>query len=239
MRVEGLREKERRQWLIGIRTGVLAALLVGLVLIWAEQLRTFSLSLAAFAVAVVIGLKEIVACVTGSVMRLMSRSFSVGDRIEVNGVRGYVVDQSLLTTTLLEIGPGQASQIQTGRSISLPNSVFLTASVVNETFLDEHVFHVFTIPLDMDGSWKEKRDRLLAIADEVSRPSTEAMGRRLDKLAREHGIRLPDVEARVGIRMPDPKRIELVVRVPSPADQRGPVEQEILRRFLDGEAAAV
>lgn len=237
MRVPALREKERRQWLIRIRTGVLFAVLIGLTLIWAEQLRTFSLTVMAFAVAMVIALKELITCLTGSVMRFTSQSFAVGDRIEVRGVRGYVIDQSLLTTTLLEIGPGQTSQIQTGRSISIPNSLFVVEAVTNETFLDEHVFHVFTIPLKADDEWRGKRDRLLAIADEVSRPYTEAMGRRIERLARQHGITLPDVRARVALRIPEPERLDLVVRVPAPADQRGLVEQRILRRFLEGEDA--
>ncbi len=232
VRVEDLREKERRQWLVRIRTGILLAFFAGAVLIWAEQLRTFSLTLMAFAVATVIALKDFIAGLTGAVLRLTSRSFAVGDRIEVKGTRGYVIDHSLLTTTLLEIGPGQASQIQTGRSVSIPNSWLVTESVTNETFLDEHVFHVFTVPVKLEDGWQAERDRLLAIADDVTRPYAEAMGRRIEGLARDHGITLPDVQARVAIRLPEPGRVDLTVRVPAPADQRGVIEQEILGRFL-------
>jgi small-conductance mechanosensitive channel len=235
IRVGGLKEKERRQWLIRIRTGILFALLAGLVLIWAEQIREFSLTLMAFAVAMVIALKELIVCLTGSVMRLTSQSFSVGDRIEVKGIRGYVIDQSLLATTLAEIGPGSSSQIQTGRSISLPNSIFLSESVTNESFLDEHVFHVFTVPLRIDGDWRRRRDSLVSVADEVCRPYTAAMGRQIECLAKEHGIALPDVCVRVALRIPEPDRLDLIVRVPAPADRRGRVEQTILDRFLQGE----
>jgi small-conductance mechanosensitive channel len=70
-------------------------LLLGLVLIWAPQLWTFALSLAAVAVEIVVATKEMILCISGSLMRASPRAFSVGDWIEVADVRGEVTASPL------------------------------------------------------------------------------------------------------------------------------------------------
>jgi small-conductance mechanosensitive channel len=70
-------------------------------------------------------------------LRTASQSFSVGDKIQIKGIRGYVIDHNLVTTSMLEIGPGKSGQMQTGNLVSIPNSMFLDGAVVNETFMEE------------------------------------------------------------------------------------------------------
>jgi len=42
----------------------------------------------------------------------------------------------------------------------------------------------------------------------------------------------PSVEPRVSIHLPEPGRVDLLLRIPSPAHRVSRVEQAILRRFL-------
>jgi hypothetical protein len=48
----------------------------------------------------------------------------------------------------------------------------------------------------------------------------------------KYWLSTPSVELRVAIEMHDPKRINLLLRIPVPARQKGALEQAILRRFL-------
>ena len=104
----------RRRWIVSIRNGSLVVVLLGLIMIWADPLRTLTVSFIALAVAAVIATKELILCISGAVVRAASKSYAVGDRIEIAGKRGDVVDQNLFTTTLVEIGPGQSSHQYTG-----------------------------------------------------------------------------------------------------------------------------
>mgnify|MGYP001215256827 CR=1 FL=1 len=61
----------------------------------------------AIAVALVIATKELILCVSGALIKGGARSFNIGDRIQVKEFRGDVIDQNLLTTTILEVGPGK------------------------------------------------------------------------------------------------------------------------------------
>ncbi|MDF0603930.1 mechanosensitive ion channel, partial [Psychromarinibacter sp. C21-152] len=137
-----------RRWIATTRTAFLILVLLGLVLIWAPQLRTFALSLAAVAVAIVVATKEMILCLSGSLMRASTRAFSVGDWIEVAGVRGEVVDHTLLATTLQEFQPN--SFHYTGRTAVVPNSVLFGSPVRNLTVVREYTFHSFAITTEAD-----------------------------------------------------------------------------------------
>ena len=127
---------------------LLFVLVVGLVLIWAPQLRTLALSLTAVAVAIVVATKELILCISGSVMRASSRAFSVGDWIEVAGLRGEVTDHSLFVTTLQELGGGGQGWHYTGRTVVVPNSVFLSAPIRNHNLLRSFTFHTFALTVE-------------------------------------------------------------------------------------------
>jgi len=107
----------RRRWLVQTRNGLLLLLLFGLIMIWGEELRTLALSVVAIAVAFVIATKELILCITGSVLKTGAGSFNIGDRIQIKDFRGDVIDQNLLATTILEVGPGKIRAAQLYRTI--------------------------------------------------------------------------------------------------------------------------
>ncbi|WP_217988336.1 mechanosensitive ion channel [Aliifodinibius salipaludis] len=82
-----------RRWLVQSRNGLLLLLLLGLLFIWGEELRTLALSIVAIVVAFVVATKELILCVTGSIFKAGAGSFNIGDRIQIKDFRGDVIDQ--------------------------------------------------------------------------------------------------------------------------------------------------
>ena len=228
-RHEASTDAVRLRWAAGIRNLTLLAVGLGLATIWAQEIQGFALSVAAVAVALVIATKELILCISGSVLRATSGAFAIGDRVEVKGVRGDVIDRTLFTTTVLEIGP---SHQRTGRAVVLPNSLFLTDAVVNESFTDNYVLHVVAVPLAADANLEAQEVALLAAAREVCAGFLGPARRNLGARARAHGLTPFSVDPRVTIQLPEPGKITLLLRVPTPSRERGRTEQLILRRYL-------
>lgn len=222
----------KRRWLIHIRnlSGVL--IFGGLVLIWATELKTFTLSLVAVAAALVIGLKEVLVCVLGGALRASSNLFSIGDRIEVGVVRGDVIDVNLLTTSLLEIGPGKDLHQYTGRKIVIPNSMLFTSPVINETATSKFVLHVFSIPCGIESEWRELETRILDAARIECALYIEECQTYFEEINRAAGLDTPSVHPRVSFAFRDEKRVDLIVRIPVPALRKGRIEQAIIRRVF-------
>jgi len=84
----------RRRWAVNIRNVLALVFVIGLIFIWARQLGTFAVSLVAIAVALVLATKELILCISGTVLRVGVNAYSMGDRIEIGGIRGNVVDRA-------------------------------------------------------------------------------------------------------------------------------------------------
>ncbi len=231
-RMEGLSNDLRRRWSSQIRLWALLLLILGLMIIWGSELRAFALSVVAIAAAIVIATKELIMCVSGALLKTGGRSFVIGDRIEIGAFRGDVVDQTLLTTTLLEIGPGPNIHQHTGRSVVIPNSLMLTTPVINETFFDEYVLHAFAVPIGREDNLKAAESALLQAARDECASYFDTAREHIEELVRREGLEPLSVEPRVTLRMDEPGKTVMLARIPAPARRKGRIEQAILRRYL-------
>jgi len=229
-----LSNETKLRWRAQLRNAVIAAILLGVTLVWAEQLRTFAISIVAIAAAVAISTKEITACLLGSLLRASGRGFVIGDRVQIGDVRGDVIDIGPLTTSLLEVGVPASIHARTGRAVTLPNSVFLTTNVFNAT-MSNFAMHVVRIPLRTDDDWEASAARLRRLGREASSQYFEDAAESMVRHARLRGVTPPTVEAKVHIDPVEPGRVDLLLRVLTPARERDAIGQSIIVRFLRGD----
>lgn len=222
----------RRKWIVQTRNGLILLFLLGLLMIWGEELRTLALSVVAIAMAIVLATKELILCVTGSILKSGAGSFDIGDRIQIKDFRGDVIDQNLLATTIMEVGPGKLTHQRTGRMTVIPNSMFLSEPVINESFTNNYVLHVFTVPFKRDDDWKGAQKALLESADKYCSDSLEEIRDYMKKVSQQRGLDVPSVDPRVTISMPVAGEVHLVVRIPSKASEKSYIEQSIISDVL-------
>lgn len=220
-----------RRWVVSSRNVVLFLLLVGLVLIWAPQLRTFALSLAAVAVAIVVATKELILCVSGALLRASTRAFTVGDWIEIAGVRGEVVDHTLLATTLQEFQPN--SFHYTGRTAVVPNSLFVTTPVRNLTVVRDYTFHTFALTfepgLELDGLEAE----VARVVEAHYGPHRDDAARANARIERRSGVDILDPESRVRLSTTDLGKYRLTITLFCPTRLAEPLEDAITWDVVD------
>ncbi|MBJ7449690.1 MAG: mechanosensitive ion channel family protein [Parachlamydiales bacterium] len=225
--------EQRLRWLNYTRSIFVVILVFGVIYIWAEQFHNLALSIIAIALAVVMATKELFLCFNGSLMRLRSNAFTIGDRIEFNGVRGDVIDTNILTTTIMEVGPKLTSQQATTRTITFPNSLFLMYPVVNESFVENFLSHTICIPLDIRDNWKKAQEVLMRLAAQECSIFMKDAKRQMREMEHHIGLPLPAVEPHVWIHIPYKDELHLMLRIITPNHLRGNVEQRILSKFLE------
>ncbi|MCK9505318.1 MAG: mechanosensitive ion channel family protein [Porticoccaceae bacterium] len=218
----------RRRWLVQSRNGIILLLLLGLVMIWGNELRALALSIVAIAVAFVVATKELILCISGSILKSSARSFNIGDRIQVKDFRGDVIDQKLLTTTILEVGPGKNTYQRTGRMVVIPNAIFVSEAVVNESVTQNYVLHIVSVPFKREDNWRAAQEALLDAANRHCQPYLEKARRYMGRISEQLGLIAPSVDPRVTIEVPKAGEIHLVLRFPSKAAERDHIEQAIL-----------
>jgi small-conductance mechanosensitive channel len=205
---------------------------ISALVIWHTQIYSVIISLAALAAGLAIATKEVLLCIGGSFYRTSSRAFQVGDRIEIKGARGDVIEIGVFSTQILEVGPGDLTHQYTGRAVSIPNSQFLSHKIINETYSDDFVLHVFKVPVKNDNNWESHQRTLLHQAQKECNQYVDAAQKHFDTIARRKHVESPLLQPRVTVKITSPDTVTLVVRVTVPVRERGQIEQKILTGYL-------
>jgi len=227
----------KRRWVVSVRNTIVFVLLMGLLVIWAHELQAFAVSLVALAAALVLATKELILCWSGAALRVGGKVYSVGDRIQIAGHRGVVLDHDIFATKLLEIGPGQASHLYTGRVTVFPNSLLFTNTLVKENPGQEYGLYILVIPLRDNDDWRDAERHLLEAANAACSSFMEVASRQMKLLEQTNLLEAPSPEPRITIQITEEGRIQLVLRFPAPDRGRSRIEQAILRRYLIATAA--
>ena len=229
-RQEKFSDELKLRWTNIVKNSAYLVLVIGLVLIWAPQIQTFALSLTAFAVAIVIATKELILCFSGTILRMSSRPFSIGDIIETGDYLGYVVDQNFLTTTLKELEPDFYSA--TGKTLVIPNSLFLSTGITNHSFIRPYMIHSFDIYLEPSAKQVGIYHDLLAnILDEYWQSFQKENPKFLAQIRSKRFI-LQDALPKVRFGTNDAAKHKFVVTFPCRAEARLEQEQAIMKRLF-------
>ncbi|OIQ17539.1 MAG: hypothetical protein BM556_12105 [Bacteriovorax sp. MedPE-SWde] len=223
---------KKRRYLVNLNSVLSFIFFCSIFIVWTDELRSLVISLTALLVALVIATKELSSNFFGGVFKMTQNSFHVGDRIEVEGIRGDVIDRTFLTTTLMEIGPGTKTHQLTGRSVVIPNSMFLSKTVINESYLKNFVLHSFKISIANNKEWERAEEILLERCHYYCSEFFEAAQAYLNKLHMKSHLEVPILKPRIHINILDKETLELIVRITAPAAMKGRIEQKIVKDFL-------
>ncbi|MDH4224625.1 MAG: mechanosensitive ion channel [Deltaproteobacteria bacterium] len=131
-----MRQKYRQ---VSRTTNILLAILL-IMAVWVQELKTISLLLTGLLAAFMVTNKELILGLAGRVGLAVTNQYSLGDRIQVNGVTGDVVNIGLLYTWMLEVGGARGENQSTGKVVSFPHIWLLQTSVVNFTHSHQYVW---------------------------------------------------------------------------------------------------
>ena len=104
-------------------------------------------------------------CLSGSILRSVTKQYSIGDYIEINGLRGRVVDINMLNTLMMQIGPNPLIGQLSGKTLSFPNSLLLSHTVRRDNILGNYVIHTVEIPVPIHLDSDEIIGRLKAVLE--------------------------------------------------------------------------
>ncbi|MCI5072718.1 mechanosensitive ion channel family protein [bacterium] len=208
-------------------------LLFAVFMIWGASIKGFAVSIAAFAAALVLATKELLLCVLGSIVKSSNQAFTFGDRIQIGPVRGIVIRQSLLGTTLMEIGPGETVHHLSGKKVFIPNSQLLVQVIKNESLGSQYIFHSFQIVLKLDEKWKIHEENLLKVCFNEYQVFEAKAKKAISALAQEKGIYKPSTEPKIAIDLSEAEKIKFTVRIACPEGEANFIEQKITRAFLE------
>lgn len=224
--------EQKRRFLVMSRNVMLAMMILGLFSVWATQIQHLALSMMAVAAALVLALKELLMCLSGSLLRAVTKQYSVGDFIEINHIRGRVVDINLLNTLVMQIGSHSLIGRLSGKTVSFPNSLLLSAPLYRDNILGHYVVHMFEIPVPIHLDSDAILPRLQTVLHRQTRQYTDEITDYFEAVQLQKLFITPAAEPHISRVPHDDKVYRLVVRFASPLAIRLAIQQDVIDEFM-------
>ena len=153
----------------------------------------FSLGVLGFAVT--FALQQPLLSLLGWVYVIIKEPYGVGDRVRIGDAKGDVIDVDFLVTTLWEVnGDLVASHQPSGRVVTVPNSVVLSAEVYNYSWSEfPFVWNELAVQVAYETDLEFARERMRTVADAFL---GDEMERRVERYRRVLGETPVELEVR-------------------------------------------
>lgn len=144
-----------------------AAVFVAAIAIFRESLGGLSIAFGVAGAGVAFALQEVIASIAGWLALVFGGFFKVGDRVELGGIKGDVIDIGILRTTIMQIGDWVQGDQYNGRIVRVANSFVFKEPVFNYSADFPFLWDEIMVPIKYGSDYRLAREIVDRIAQEV------------------------------------------------------------------------
>jgi small-conductance mechanosensitive channel len=143
-----------------------------LAVVFKDRLGGLAIALGVAGVGIAFALQEVITSIAGWAAINFANFFKTGDRIQLGGIKGDVIDIGILRTTLMELGEWVKSDLYTGRIVRIANSFVFKEPVFNYSGDFPFLWDEITVPVTYASDHRLAREILekiiLTVIEEYS-----------------------------------------------------------------------
>lgn len=129
------------------------------------KVQYFTVSIGLISAGIAFALQEVILSTAGWFAIFSTNIYKPGDRIEINGVKGDVIDIGVTKTTLMEIGEWVNSDNYSGRIVQISNAFIFKGSVHNYSSDFPFVWDEINLPIKYDSDISLAKEIILTEAE--------------------------------------------------------------------------
>lgn len=214
--------------------GRLATLMtfITIVALWSAGLNDFVTVLTVIGAGLVLAMREVLLSFVGWLNIVLRAPFRQGERIEINGVRGDVVDVRLFHSTMMEVGGWVDADQSTGRLVHIPNSWVYLYPVYNYTRGFGFIWNEISVTVTFRSDWQAAREIMLSLAQTSADIIAQQAKDEIRRMSREYLIHFSILTPFVYVRITG-NGIRLTLRYLCEARKRRGTEHALSISILD------
>ncbi len=211
-------------------TWALAALLLAST--FSDRLGGLAVTFGVAGAGIAFALQEVIASVAGRVAVLFGGFYNVGDRVQLGGIKGDVIDIGVLRTTLMEMGDWVKGDLYTGRVVRVANSFVFKEPVFNYSGDFEFLWDEVVIPVKYGSDRKLTRKLLQEAVETETADFVEGSRAAWKKMTERFRLESMRVEPLVTLVAND-NWLEYTVRYVVPYTRRRTTKDSLFERIMD------
>ncbi|MDN3493228.1 mechanosensitive ion channel family protein [Winogradskyella bathintestinalis] len=110
-------------------------------------IKDFTIIIGLFTAGLAFTLQELILSIAGSLYIVLVKVYQPGDRIEINGIKGDVIDVDSIYTTMMEIGEWVSGDNYSGRIVKLSNAFVFKGPIYNYSQDFPFIWDEFDLPI--------------------------------------------------------------------------------------------
>ena len=227
--------RRRYQFLLLRRIVVWIVIAIVVAFSFAAELGTLATFAGLLTAGVAVALQNVILSVAGYFFLIGRYGVRVGDRVQIGGVTGDVIDIGLVRIHIMEAINGASDVRPTGRVVVFSNAVVFqpNSGLFNQIPGTNFVWHENTLILPADSNYHTVEERLMDAVRKVYaeyQADMEAQRRRMEQSLTGVSIRPLGPESRLRLTQTG---LEVVIRYPVVLNNAAAIDDEMTRALLD------
>lgn len=200
--------------------------------IWFNGIASISTFLGLASAGLAVALHDAIANIAGFFFIEARKPFKVGDRVEIDGVKGDVIDIRLFEFSVVEVGNWVDADQSTGRIIHLPNSKVLNSPLSNYHIGFEYIWNEIPVLITFESDWKKAKSILRSIAAKDADSLSSGAQAQIRRAAKKYLIVAGTLTPTVYTTVKDSGVMLTIRYIVDPRQRRG-TEQQIWEDILE------
>lgn len=161
-------DNSRDLYLYNQRAKIFSTLIfIGLIIvIWENHLKSFMTVITFVSAAITLSLKDFVYNFFAGLYIKITKPFEIEDRIEINDIKGDVVNLHNFSFELLELEKNVYGEQSTGRIVHLPNSLIFTSNLKNYVKPFKYIWNEIQVKIPLDEDIRKTKGVLYRIVNQ-------------------------------------------------------------------------
>ncbi|GAB1445669.1 mechanosensitive ion channel [Flammeovirgaceae bacterium] len=174
-------------------------ILFALLIAYSKNLAGLSVALGVAGAGIAFALQEVIASVAGWLALMFGNFYRTGDRVQLGGIKGDVIDIGVLRTTLMETGQWVDGDIYNGRIVRVANSFVFKEPVFNYSGDFPFLWDEIKIPIQYGSDYVLAKSILEKIANEHLRKNAAEGKRVWNEMVKKYLIEDAQLEPMVSL----------------------------------------
>jgi small-conductance mechanosensitive channel len=200
--------------------------------VYSNRLGGLTVAFGVAGAGVAFALQEVIASVAGWLALTFSSFYRPGDRVQLGGIKGDVIDIGVLRTTLMELGQWVDADLYNGRIVRVANSYVFKEPVFNYSADFPFLWDEIRVPVRYGGDRQAAQKLIEQAAQEVVGDYVSTAGEAWDTMVRKYLIEDASVKPAVTLVATD-NWLEFTLRYVVDFRRRRATKDALFRRIMD------
>ena len=200
--------------------------------LFSGSLRQLTLAFGVAGAGIAFALQEVIASVAGWIAVAFGGFYNIGDRVQLGGIKGDVIDIGVLRTTIMEVGEWVKGDLYSGRIVRVANSFVFKEPVFNYSGDFPFVWDEITVPVRHGGDHRRAKELLQNCVEEVVGDYVRGAAGAWEEMVRKYRIEDARIEPLVTLVAND-NWLEFTIRYIVDYRQRRSVKDQLFARILE------